>query len=224
MHIIAHRGASFLEPENTLRSIRRAIDLHADMVEVDVRVSKDGELVVIHDERVDRTTNGTGYVKDLKLRELKKLDAGLGEEIPTLNEVLKLFKDKIGENVKLIVEIKIPKIEEEVLKIIHDVALKRVLLTSFYHPTIKNVKNLNPDMETGIIFACQPINAWELALNAGSDVIFPRSEFVDKAMVENAHKHMISVYPWTIDERDRAKALIKMGVDGIVTNKLIDRI
>jgi len=223
MHIIAHRGASFIEPENTLRSIRRAIDLDADMVEVDVRVSKDRKLVVIHDEKVDRTTDANGYVKDLEIRELKEFDAGLGEEIPTLDEVLEVFKD-IGKSVKLIVEIKIPKIEKLVLDNIHKAGFEQVLLTSFYHPTIKNVKNLDPDMETGIIFACQPIKAWKLALDADADVIFPRSEFVDNKMIESAHKHMISVYPWTIDERDRAKALIKMGVDGIVTNKLIDRI
>lgn len=85
--VIAHRGASAYEPENTLRSVEKALELGADMVEVDVRASRDRHIVVMHDPVVDRTTNGKGYVKDMTLKELKKLDAGLGEKIPTLHEV-----------------------------------------------------------------------------------------------------------------------------------------
>ncbi len=217
MRIIAHRGASFFEPENTPRSIKRAMDMGADMVEVDVRLSKDGKLVVIHDATVDRTTNGSGYIKDMSLFELKKLDAGLGEQIPTLEEVIELVKDKIS----LVVEIKIPTIEDRVVETIQEKGLKDVLVTSFYHRVVKNVGNLDPSIETGIIFACQPLRAWKMALDAGSDVIFPRHEFVDVNMVENAHKYGIFVYPWTIDDPGKAKDLIKLGVDGIVTNKLI---
>lgn len=217
MRIIAHRGASFFEPENTLRSIKRAMDMGADMVEVDVRLSKDGKLVVIHDATVDRTTNGSGHIKDMSLFELKKLDAGLVEQIPTLEEVIELVKDKIS----LVVEIKIPAIEDRVVETIQEKGLKDVLVTSFYHRVVKNVGNIDPSIETGIIFACQPLRAWKMALDAGSEVIFPRHEFVDANMVENAHKHGIFVYPWTIDDPGKTKDLIKLGVDGIVTNKLI---
>ena len=187
------------------------------MVEVDVRLSKDGKLVVIHDATVDRTTNGSGYIKDMSLFELKKLDAGLGEQIPTLEEVIELVKDKI----RLVVEIKIPGIEDKVVKTIQEKGLKDVLVTSFYHRVVKNVGNLDPSIETGIIFACQPLKAWKMALDAGAKVIFPRYEFVDEDMVKNAHKYGISVYPWTIDESEKAEDLIKLGADGIVTNKLI---
>ena len=108
MEVIAHRGASYFEPENTLRSFRRAVEMGADRVEVDVRLSKDNKLVVIHDPRVDRTTNGTGRVKDMTLQELKSLDAGKGEKIPTLQEVIDALKDT-----KLVIEMKIPGIEEK---------------------------------------------------------------------------------------------------------------
>lgn len=106
LFVIAHRGASAFEPENTLRAVRRALDLGAGMVEVDVRESRDGYIVVIHDGTVDRTTE-RGCVKDMNLRELRILDAGLGERIPTLEEVANTVKGKA----KLVVEIKVQGIE-----------------------------------------------------------------------------------------------------------------
>jgi glycerophosphoryl diester phosphodiesterase len=103
--IVAHRGASAYEPENTIRSFDNAFQLGADFVELDVRLSKDGSLVVIHDEAVDRTTNGSGLVRDLTLSELKLLDAGKGEKIPTLEEVLELFSEPEH---KFFIEVKEP--------------------------------------------------------------------------------------------------------------------
>lgn len=93
MEFIAHRGASYFEPENTLKAVKRALEMGADRVEVDVRLSKDKELVVIHDPTVDRTTDGTGQVEDMTLQELKKLNAGKGERIPTLQEIIEAIKD-----------------------------------------------------------------------------------------------------------------------------------
>ena len=101
MLIIAHRGASGYEPENTLRSFRKAIGLKSDAIELDVQLTKDNKLVVIHDETVNRTTNGKGKVKDLTLRELRKLDAGKGEKVPTLEEVFNLVKRKVKIHVEL---------------------------------------------------------------------------------------------------------------------------
>lgn len=90
MKIIAHRGASYFEPENTLRAYKRAMEMNADFVEVDVRMSKDKELIIMHDADVGRTTNGKGLVKDLTLNKIKELDAGKGQEVPTLDEVMNL--------------------------------------------------------------------------------------------------------------------------------------
>ncbi|MDH5816347.1 MAG: glycerophosphodiester phosphodiesterase family protein [Candidatus Nezhaarchaeota archaeon] len=214
--VIAHRGASAYEPENTLRAIRRALDLGADMVEVDVRATRDGHIVVIHDATVDRTTSGRGYVKDMTLEELKRLDAGLGERIPTLQEVISLVKGRAG----LVIEIKVPGIEEKVLKIVNDHKLHDdVIITSFHHPTLLRVKGLMARVRTGIIIASRPVRPVQLALDAKSDAIFPKYIYLDLEVVEEAHKQSLSVYPWTVDNLEDARLLIEMGVDGIVTNK-----
>ncbi len=215
-NIIAHRGASAYEPENTLRAIKRALELNAKMIEVDVRLSKDGQIVVIHDDSVDRTTNGKGYVENLKLEELKKLDAGKGERIPTLQEVINAVRNKAI----LIIEIKVLKIEDSLVKIIEKEGIeKEVVITSFYHPILRKIKELNPTIKTGVIFKCHPVKPVDLALNANSDSLFPEHKYVSEEMVKEAHENDLKIYPWTIDDPNRANQLIEMGVDGIVTNK-----
>ena len=214
--VIAHRGASGYEPENTLRSVEKALELGADMVEVDVHVSRDGYIVVIHDARLERTTNGKGYVKDLTLEELKKLDAGLGEQIPTLEEVIQLVKGKA----RLVVEIKVPGTEKRVLQEIKENRLEdEALITSFYHPVIRRVKELNPNVQAGVIIASRPVKPAQLAIDAKANALFPKYTFVDQQMVLVAHKNNLVVYPWTVDTLSEINPLIKMGVDGIVTNK-----
>jgi len=94
MRICAHRGASYYEPENTLRAFKRALEMGADRIEVDVRLTADGHIIALHDETVDRTTNGSGYARDLTLKEIRRLDAGKGERIPTLREIIDLVRDR----------------------------------------------------------------------------------------------------------------------------------
>lgn len=216
MEFIAHRGASYFEPENTLKAVKRALEMGADRVEVDVRLSKDKELVVIHDPTVDRTTDGTGQVEDMTLQELKKLNAGKGERISTLQEIIEAIKDA-----KLVIEMKIPGIEKKVLETIHENRLENVMITSFYHGSLRKVKMLDDNIRTGVIFSCQPLKPERLALDASADAIFPKHKFVDQNMIKRVHKHDILVYPWTIDKPKTAKKLIRLGVDGIVTNKLL---
>ena len=214
--IIAHRGASAYEPENTLRAIRRALELNAKMIEIDVRSSKDAHIVVIHDESVDRTTDGKGCVKDLKLEELKKLDAGKGERIPTLQEAINAVKKRAI----LIIEIKVLDIEDSVVRIIGKEGVeKEVIITSFYHPILRRIKEINSKIKTGVIFKCHPIKPEDLALNAHANSLFPEHRYTSKEMVEEVHNYDLEIYPWTIDDLDKANQLIEMGVDGIVTNK-----
>ena len=219
MQIIAHRGASFLEPENTLRAVEKAIKMGADFVEVDVRMSKDNELVIIHDPDVNRTTNENGFVKDYTLQELKKLDAGQKETIPTLDEVISGVKDKIG----LVIEIKEPGAEGKVLEKINENNLENVILTSFYHKSIKNARKMDPSVDAGIIFSCQPVNVNQMASSACANVIFPGYKYLDEELIEQAHENGISVYPWTVDDPEIFERLVGMGVDSIVTNKLVER-
>jgi glycerophosphoryl diester phosphodiesterase len=216
LFVIAHRGASAFEPENTLRAVRRALDLGADMVEVDVRESRDGYIVVIHDATVDRTTDGRGCVKDMSLRELRMLDAGLGERIPTLEEVAKMVKGKA----KLVVEVKVPGIEGKVVRLVEESSMENeALVTSFYHPVLRRVKSLNNNVRTGVIIASRPVKPVQLALDAESNALFPKHVYVDREMVLEAHENGLPVYPWTVDTLEELKRLIEMQVDGVVTNK-----
>lgn len=126
--IIAHRGASAYEPENTLKAIERAIELDADLVEIDARLDKDAHVVAIHDERVDRTTDGKGPVEGMTLDRLKALNAGSGEKIPTLKEVLDLVAGKIG----LVIEIKVPRAVETIVREVREKEVVTPVFTSFH--------------------------------------------------------------------------------------------
>lgn len=214
--VIAHRGASAYEPENTLRSVKKAIELGADMVEVDVRASKDGFIVVVHDEKVDRTTNGKGFVQDMTLHELKLLDAGHGESIPTLQEVIQLVKGKAN----LVIELKTCGTEKRVVNIVKEMEFeKNVLITSFHHTILRKVKDSNQGIKTGIIISCRPVKPAQLALDARADAIFPKHIYADQSMVEEAHESGLMIFPWPIDSPEITRKLVKLEVDGIVTNK-----
>lgn len=219
MQVIAHRGASFFEPENTIRAIEKAIKMGADFVEVDVRMSKDNKPVIMHDPDVNRTTNGKGFVKDYTLQELKKLDAGNGETIPTLDEVISCVNDRVG----LVIEIKEPGTEGKILEKINENDLENTILSSFYHNSIKNAVKMNPSIDAGIIFTCQPVDIMQMASNASSNIIFPSYRYMNEDMVKQAQNDGISVYPWTIDDPEIFEKFVEMGVNGIVTNKLIEK-
>jgi glycerophosphoryl diester phosphodiesterase len=213
---IAHRGASAYEPENTLRSFRRAIELGADMIEFDVRLSLDGHPVIIHDKKVDRTTNGHGLVREMTLSELKKLDAGKGEKIPTLEEVIEFGKGKT----RFVVELKEGGTEEKVMEIIRreNNLIEDVFIVSFHRNLVKRVKELEPKIRAGLIFlfSFSPVRNGRECL---ADAVAPFHLFVTKGLVEKAHKSGMFFFTWTVDDPKRAKKLKDMGVDGIVTNR-----
>lgn len=214
---IAHRGDSFREPENTLRAVKAAINLKADMVEVDVRQTKDGQIVVIHDETVDRTTDGSGYVKNLTFDAIRRLDAGLGEKIPTLKEVMDVVKGKV----KLVIELKDCGIESKIVNTINKAGMiENVIVSSFIHQTLKKIKRFNPKIQTGVIFKCAPINSSQLALNCNSSILFPNYRYVTVEMIEDAHRNGFPLYVWAVNALEQAKRYIEMDVDGIVTNNL----
>lgn len=150
---IGHRGAKGLEPENTLRSFSKAIDFKVDMIELDVRLTKDKKVVVIHGDKLDRTTNGRGRVKEKDLEEIKKLSAGKGERIPTLEETL----DLIDKRVKVNIELKGKKIAESVSKIIDKYVKNKkwspglFFVSSFSHQELEDFKKFQPKVKLGII-------------------------------------------------------------------------
>lgn len=206
--VIGHRGARSLAPENTLQGIRAAAGCDADSVELDVRLSGDGALVLMHDETVDRTTNGSGKVEELSLEELQGLRAD-GEPVPTLREAVSLAGDL---SLGIVVEMKEEGSEELVAE-----ALKgqEALVTSFYHSSLREIKELS-GLRTGIIISSLPVKPVELAVWAQADAIFPKR--VNPRLFKDAHRRGLEVYPWTINEPKEAAWLLRLGADGLVTD------
>ena len=216
IEVVGHRGAAGLEPENTLRSIRKAIDLGVDSVEIDVRVTRDGYLVVIHDETVDRTTNGHGYVKDLTFNEIRRLDAGKGEKIPTLEEVLNLTKGKVV----LQIELKAREATEPTVHLIErNNAERDVIITSFMHDLLGRVHDLNSALRTGAIFFDVQGDICQRAINVHSEAIHVYYRNVNSELIENAHKRGLRVSVWSPDEIEDMREMINLGVDEICTNR-----
>lgn len=193
--------------------------MDADFVEFDVRKTQDQQLVVIHDSRVDRTTNGQGRVSETPLKDILKLDAGKKQHIPTLKQVLELVEDKK----RIVLEIKEPGYEDLIIETIQSYNLKSPLLASFYHASVEKVKRLNPDLKTGVIISSQPVNISNLARDAKADAIFIKKKFLDENMVRNVKVHDLNIFPWVVDEPKQAKKFLEWGADGFVTNKLLDK-
>jgi len=214
MIIIGHRGAAALEPENTLLSIKRAMDIGVDAVEIDIHLSKDKELVVIHDATVDRTTNGKGPVSSYTVQEIKRLDAGKGEAIPTLQEVI----DLIDKRVMLIIELKEEGTERSVVdSIARNNLFDKSCVISFWHRLVKTVKEMDSRIKTGVLLVGSPVDAC-IATQASADALVMKYSFVDREFVKIAHEKGLKVFIWNIDDRDLIEPYVDMGVDAIGSN------
>ncbi|MBA3017843.1 MAG: glycerophosphodiester phosphodiesterase [Proteobacteria bacterium] len=214
MMIMGHRGAAALEPENTLLSIRKAMEIGVDAVEIDVHLSKDKEIVVMHDSTLDRTTNGTGPVNNYTLSELKKYDAGKGETIPTLQQVMELTDKKVS----LVIELKEKDTEKIVVEQIKKNKLEdNVYVISFWHRLVKNVKEMDGNIKTGVLLVGCPVDT-SIADRISADVLVMKYTFVDAEFVELSHKNGLKVFIWNIDDPNLVKPFADMGVDGIGSN------
>jgi len=214
--VVGHRGAAGHEPENTLRSFSKAIEMGVQYVETDIRETMDGELVVMHDPKVDRTTNGKGLVRELTLAEIRNLDAGKGEKIPLFSEVMDAVKGRKG---GLIVEIKEPGTEERISSALEARGLARhSIIVSFFHRSILKVKKTHPELRCGVIYSGQPVRPWRLALDARAEILVPNYNYVSTEMVDESHEHGLLVQAWTVNNRRDAEAMIAAGVDGIASD------
>jgi glycerophosphoryl diester phosphodiesterase len=214
--IMGHRGAPADEPENTLRSFSRALAMGVAAVELDVQLTKDGRLAVIHDETLDRTTNGRGLVQDFTLAELKRLDAGQGEPIPSLEEVYELVHGKAH----LVVELKQP----EAAGALRDFfqarrAFADATVISFWHPAVKALKEAEPRFNTGVLMVGCPADPVGLARAANSDALVLQYAYVTPELVAAAHEHGLLVYVWNIDDIITLKPYLTMNLDGIGSNR-----
>ncbi|MCJ7615644.1 MAG: hypothetical protein MUO43_03805 [Desulfobacterales bacterium] len=214
MMIMGHRGAAALEPENTLLSIRKAMEIGVDAVEIDVHLSKDKEIVLMHDSTLDRTTNGTGPVNNYTLSELKKYDAGKGETIPTLQQVMELTDKKVI----LVIELKEKDTEKIVVEQIKKNGLKdNVYVISFWHMLVKNVKKMDSGIKTGVLLVGCPVDT-SIAEQISADALVMKYTFVDAEFVELSHNNGLKVFIWNIDDPNLVKPFADMGVDGIGSN------
>jgi glycerophosphoryl diester phosphodiesterase len=216
LKIMGHRGAAGVEPENTLRSFRRALDLGVAMVELDVHLTKDGRLAVIHDDTLDRTTNGRGPVKDFTLAELQRLDAGQGERLPALEEVFSLVKGKV----RLVVELKEPEAAPALLRFFQEErAFEFATVISFWHPAVKVLKEQEPRLTTGVLMVGCPVDPVGLAQAARADALVLQYAYVTPKLVAAAHSHNLLVYVWNIDDIDTLNPYLTMNLDGIGSNR-----
>lgn len=215
-------------PENTMLSFRKAVEMGADWIELDVHLSSDGKLVVIHDELLDRTTNGRGPVGARTFAELRKLDAGAwhgpeytGERIPSLEEVLAWAHDA-GTFVDIEIKsgpIVYPGIEAAVVKALADAGMtQRSIVISFDHHAVRRVKEADGNVATGVLYAGRPVDAVAMARAARADALLPHWAYVREEDVRSAHEAELVVAPWVTSDPAIARNLFRMGIDGIGTN------
>lgn len=213
--VVAHRGASKYEPENTLRALKKAIEMGADIVEVDVRLSKDGVPIVIHDETLDRTTNGSGRVFDYTVEQLRKLDAGLGERIPLLSEVLDLVRGNVG----LLLELKEVKATEPSLKMVEEEnMISQVMFISFHRRALERIEQLRLDAFRGLIYE-RPGDHIVVAKRMGCTAVAPHYTLATAGAVGFAHRLKLKVNVWTVNDLKTGKTMAKRGVDAITTDR-----
>lgn len=235
-----HRGASGVAPENTLVAFRRAIQMGADALEMDLQLTKDGIVVILHDETLERTTDRPGRLADLTLDEVKRADAGVpkagafaGERIPTLAEVIRLVQAESGRRVRLNLELKYhldrrlapaPDLERHAIAVLreHDF-VSQVLIQSFHHAVLPRVKALEPRIPTGTLVNSReyPSDPVALVRRHGADYFAPEFRAVREADVAALHAAGIPVVTWTVNETADMQRLLAFGVGRLPGDAII---
>lgn len=228
--IQAHRGASAYRPENTLEAFSLAIEQKADGIELDVHLSKDGHVVVAHDERLERVSNGSGLINDHSLEALKSFNFNKlfpdhpPCRIPTLEEVYSLIKDTtLTVNVELkTTELLYPELPQKLICIARDFAMEdRVLYSSFNHYSLQEIMKIDPKVKTGLLYNLGIVDPWVYAKHLSASAIHPHY-FIISALpdtVARCHDNGIMVNVWTVDNPKAIAFMIQCGVDAIITNK-----
>lgn len=214
--VTSHRGAGSLEPENTLRAIRRAIALGVDQIEIDVQLTKDGHLILMHDATVDRTTNGSGKIAELTLADICQCDAGSGERVPTLDEALAL----IDSTVILQIELKGPGTAQPTVSAVTNAGkAERVVLTSFMHEELRDAQRWNPRPRLGALWGRLPADVVQQTQQLGAEALHVWHEFVDQPLVTAAHAQGLLVRAWNTSKEEDMRRLIALGVDAIGSDR-----
>lgn len=210
---IGHRGARAYEIENTIESFKKAIDLGVNAIELDVRRTKDNHLIISHDDTLKRIFGIDKKIIEMDLKELKTLT---DNKVPTLIEALRFIDRKVS---KILVEIKETGYEKKIVdEIKKEKLIDNVILISFHEDAIENVKRINPEIETGLIYARHK-NPIDTSLKLKAQYLVALYRFVHSKDVERAHRNNLKVIVWTINTTEEAIQYIKKGVDGIATDR-----
>jgi glycerophosphoryl diester phosphodiesterase len=222
---IAHRGFSGRYPENTMMAFSKAIEEgRADGIETDVHLTSDGELVLIHDDTLERTTDGKGLVGAHLLAELRTLDAGLGERVPRLSELLELARDN---NIIVNIELKNdvvpqPGLEMKVIDMVRDMGMaERVQLSSFNHESMILAKQIAPEFYTGLLYDRPMRRAWEYAKRANANALNPYYKFIyfQPGLARRCAKAGIELNVWTVNEADDIRKIFsKVSFGSVISN------
>lgn len=227
---IGHRGSCAECPENTIVSFRRALEQGAQMIECDLQLTADGHVVIIHDWTVERTTDGDGTVREMGLAELQKLDAGAwkdpkfaGEGIPTLDQTL----DAVLPSGRLNLELKCRGSEEDARRLALSAvaavserdAFDKVIFSSFDPASLEALRDVSTDARIGVLWIFAPFDdAFALADRLGAGALHPRAEAVDAGVVDQARERGLAVNTWTVNEPPAILDMIRIGVDGIISD------
>jgi glycerophosphoryl diester phosphodiesterase len=217
--VIAHRGASGIAPENTHSAINKALEIGADLIEIDIHTTRDGEIVVMHDHEVSRTTDGRGLISELDVEQIRRMDAGSwfgpefsGETVPTLDEVLATVKGKAG----LCVEVKQAKPLSVLDKIRDHDLIQDVVVFDFNHPRLYTVRDLEPEIRTLALGVSG--NNFDSIDHEKCTAVGASLPDVDRSLVERAHDEGLAIFVYTVDEEADMGRMVSLGVDGIITN------
>ena len=224
--VIAHRGASGHAPENTLAAFQRAVELGATFIETDLHVTRDGRFVAIHDSTVERTTNGSGSVRDFTLSELREVDAGLwfdrdfmGERVPTLEEVLEFSR---RHDVVFYLELKYAAVwgmdHALVAALQKAESAPRTIVISFDPATLSPLRRLDPTIMTGLLVEEATPDCIQDAVDLGARQLCPKIWSVTPKLIEEAHRSDLQVVTWTANTAEEMRAMISAGVDGIMSD------
>ena len=220
MLTIGHRGAAGYEPENTIISFKRAIDLGVDMVEFDVQLCKSGEVVVFHDFNLDRCTDRSGLVIEKTLDELKKLDAGKGQKIPTLTESLESINRKVDVNIELKGKSNSQKVANIIKHFIENKhwQMENFMISSFDHDELFKFAKLMPEIKIGVLYETIPkyFNETASALNAFS--INANFKFITKDIIKQVHLKGYQTYAYTVNTKEDKLKMKEIGVKGVFTD------
>ena len=225
--IFGHRGAVNLAPENTLKSFRKAIELQADFIEFDILETKDGKIVVCHDEEIFRLTGHHGFIRELTLEELKTFEFGEGEKIPTFEELIELTKGKINLNSEVIVK----GIANKVIDIIkkYDI-MDSIMVSSFKHQELLEFQKIDSTIKLAYLennnyeSSCtwKKKEQWiQFCIDNNFYAINPFYPLINQQFVDFAHNNNVKVFPYAVESAPAMRKLIKYGVDGIITDDIL---